>query len=382
MGYDNPTPIQAKAIPIALQGEDVLGLAQTGTGKTASFMLPILEKLSKGPLKKIRALVIAPTRELAEQIHQSSISLSKYMPIQSVSIYGGVSKYGQIKTLKKGIEIIIACPGRLLDLIGDGVINLSSLEVLVLDEADTMCDMGFLPDVRRIMKYLPKDIQILFFAATMPDEIKELTEDILHNPHTVQIGKIEPAKTVAHYLYPIKSVSLKTKLLFEFFKITATGKVIVFTRTKHKAARLAEQLTKSGIKSESLHGDKSQSARQRALELFKSGDVAILVATDIASRGIDVDDVTHVINYELPMVPEDYVHRIGRTARAGASGFALSLCDQSEIPHFTKIENLIKTKIEILEGERPQAITTKRQEKSIKKKRKKKKRSSKKTVNF
>ena len=345
MGYDNPTPIQEKAIPVALQGEDVLGLAQTGTGKTASFMLPILEKLSKGPLRKVRALVIAPTRELAEQIHQSSISLSKYMPIQSVSIYGGVSKFGQIKTLKKGVEIIIACPGRLLDLIGDGVINLSTVEMLVLDEADTMCDMGFLPDVRRILKYLPKDLQILFFAATMPDEIKELTDDILHNPHTVQIGKIEPAKTVAHYLYPIKSVSLKTNLLLEFFKITATGKVIVFTRTKHRAKRLWSDLESAKLNVTVLQGNMSQNRRQQSINGFQKGKYDILVATDMASRGIDISEVSHVINFDMPGTTDDYIHRIGRTGRAQNTGEAITFLLPQDKKLLHRIESLLGYKI-------------------------------------
>ncbi len=345
MGYVNPTPIQEKAIPIALQGKDVLGLAQTGTGKTASFMLPILEKLSKGSLRKVRALVIAPTRELAEQIHQSAISLAKHMPIQSLSIYGGVSKYGQVKNLKKGVEIIIACPGRLLDLIGDGIINLSKVEILVLDEADTMCDMGFLPDVRRIMRYLSKDIQILFFAATMPDEIKQLTEDILHNPHTVQIGKIEPAKTVAHYLYPIKSVSLKTNLLLEFFKITATGKVIVFTRTKHRAKRLWNDLEAAKLNATLLQGNMSQNRRQQSINGFKKGKYDILVATDMASRGIDISEVSHVINFDMPSTTDDYIHRIGRTGRAENRGEAITFLLPQDKKLLLKIESLLGYKI-------------------------------------
>ncbi|MBK67604.1 MAG: RNA helicase [Rickettsiales bacterium] len=345
MGYVNPTPIQEKAIPIALQGKDVLGLAQTGTGKTASFMLPILEKLSKGSLRKVRALVIAPTRELAEQIHQSAISLAKHMPIQSLSIYGGVSKYGQVKNLKKGVEIIIACPGRLLDLIGDGIINLSKVEILVLDEADTMCDMGFLPDVRRIMRYLSKDIQILFFAATMPDEIKQLTEDILHNPHTVQIGKIEPAKTVAHYLYPIKSVSLKTNLLLEFFKITATGKVIVFTRTKHRAKRLWNDLESAKLNATLLQGNMSQNRRQQSINGFKKGKYDILVATDMASRGIDISEVSHVINFDMPSTTDDYIHRIGRTGRAENRGEAITFLLPQDKKLLLKIESLLGYKI-------------------------------------
>ncbi|MAR14448.1 MAG: RNA helicase [Chloroflexi bacterium] len=345
MGYVNPTPIQEKAIPIALQGEDVLGLAQTGTGKTASFMLPILEKLSKGPLRKVRALVIAPTRELAEQIHQSSISLSKHMRIQSVSIYGGVSKFGQVKTLKKGVEIIIACPGRLLDLIGDGVINLSTVEMLVLDEADTMCDMGFLPDVRRILKYLPKDLQILFFAATMPDEIKTLTDDILHNPHTVQIGRIEPAKTVAHYIYPINSITLKTNLLLEFLKITPTGKVIVFTRTKHRAKRLWDDLDSAKLNVTVLQGNMSQNRRQQSINGFQKGKYDILVATDMASRGIDISEVSHVINFDMPSTTDDYIHRIGRTGRAENTGEAITFLLPQDKKLLYKIESLLGYKI-------------------------------------
>ena len=384
--YEHPTPIQEQAIPLLLEGSDLLGIAQTGTGKTAAFGLPILHHLSmekrRPAAKSSRALILAPTRELTIQIGAALKVYGRDMPLRHTAVFGGVGQNTQVRSMRRGVDILVATPGRLLDLFNQKHIRLDFVTHFVLDEADRMLDMGFIHDVQKITSLLPSRRQTLLFSATMPQPVIRLANKILHNPKKVSVAPTAtPVKTVEQKVMFIDHEK-KRSCLVRILQDPAFDRVIVFTRTKHKAAKLAEQLTKSGIKSESLHGDKSQSARQRALELFKSGDVAILVATDIASRGIDVDDVTHVINYELPMVPEDYVHRIGRTARAGASGFALSLCDQSEIPHFTKIENLIKTKIEILEGERPQAITTKRQEKSIKKKRKKKKRSSKKTVNF
>ena len=345
LGYVTPTPIQEKAIPIALNGEDVLGLAQTGTGKTAAFMLPILEKLDSGPSKKVRALVIAPTRELSEQIYQATITLSKHTKIGSVSIYGGVSKVGQIRSIKKGVEIIIACPGRLLDLIGDGVIDLSTVEILVLDEADTMCDMGFLPDVRKIFKYLPKNIQILFFAATMPKEIKNLAKDILNNPQNIQIGIIQPAKTVSHFLYPINSVTLKTNLLLEFLKETPTGKVIVFTRTKHRAQRLGADLESAKYNIAVLQGNMSQNRRQKSINGFQSGKFDILVATDIASRGIDISEVSHVVNFDMPSTIDDYIHRIGRTGRAENTGEAITFLLPQDTRLLHQIESLLGYKV-------------------------------------
>ncbi|MCX5907530.1 MAG: DEAD/DEAH box helicase, partial [Deltaproteobacteria bacterium] len=286
-GYTIPTPIQQEAIPVVLEGRDVLGVAQTGTGKTAAFMLPILNRLTKGTARKVRVLILAPTRELAEQIYQTSLDLGKNTQVHSVSIYGGVSKGPQIATLRRGAEIVVACPGRLLDHIQDHSIDLSGVEVLVLDEADRMCDMGFLPDIRRILKYLPTRRQTLFFAATMPEDIRILANEILNNPATVQIGMIAPAQTVSHALYPAPD-SLKTKLLLAMLRQTATGRVLIFTRTKRRAQNLALDLEHRGFRVSAMEGNMPQNQRQRAINGFRNGRYDILVATDIAARGIDV----------------------------------------------------------------------------------------------
>lgn len=384
--YAFPTPIQEKAIPLLIERNDLLGIAQTGTGKTAAFGLPILHHLSldeKRPMaKSTRALILAPTRELAVQIGDALKVYGRDIPLRHTVVFGGVGQNAQVTAMRRGVDILVATPGRLLDLFNQKHIRLDFVSYFVLDEADRMLDMGFIHDVQKITALLPTERQTLLFSATMPPGVIRLANKILHNPREVSVAPTAtPVKTVEQKVIFIdreKKRSCLVKLLQE----ATFDRVIVFTRTKHKAGKLAEQLTKSGIKSDSLHGDKSQSARQKALALFKSGKVSVLVATDIASRGIDVDDVTHVINYELPVVPEDYVHRIGRTARAGASGSALSLCDKSEIPHLTKIEQLIKTKIEILEGERPQSEPPERSGKISKKKRKKRKKSFKKIVNF
>ncbi len=283
-GYSIPTPIQAQAIPHVLEGRDVIGLAQTGTGKTAAFMLPILQRLTKGPTRKVRALVVAPTRELAEQIHQMTIDLSKGMQVRSVSIYGGVSKNNQVSQLRRGVEIVIACPGRLLDIAGDRAIDLSQVEVVVLDEADRMCDMGFLPDIRRILKLLPNQRQTLFFSATMPQDVRELAATILKDPVTVQIGAIAPAKTVSHALYPVPD-SLKKSLLLAMLEQTATGRVLIFTRTKYRARNLASDLAKKGYRAAALQGNMTQNQRQRSIDGFRSGKFDILAATDVAARG-------------------------------------------------------------------------------------------------
>ena len=298
-GYEKPTPIQEQAIPIALEGRDVLGMAQTGTGKTAAFMLPILQRLITGPTGTVRALIIAPTRELAEQIHQSAVDLGRSTQIRSVSIYGGVNKRTQAKRLNRGVEIVVACPGRLLDHLNDRAIDLSRVELLVLDEADTMCDMGFLPDIRRILTYLPERRQTMFFAATMPDEIRALSNEILNDPTTVQIGISAPATTVSHALYPVTE-TLKKRLLMDLLRQTATGRVMIFTRTKHRARRLAGDLENANYRVAALQGNMTQNRRQQSIDGFRDGKYDVLVATDLASRGIDVSLVSHVINFDMP----------------------------------------------------------------------------------
>ncbi|MBN1178777.1 MAG: DEAD/DEAH box helicase [Anaerolineae bacterium] len=345
VGYTTPTPIQQQAIPVVLSGRDVLGLAQTGTGKTAAFLLPILQRLTNGPLRRVRALIVAPTRELAEQIHQMSIDLSKNTQVRSVTVYGGVSKVHQVAALKRGAEIVVACPGRLLDLLGDGSIDLSHVEVLVLDEADRMCDMGFLPDIRRILKVLPQRRQTLFFSATMPDDIRELADHILKDPVTVQIGMIAPVETVSHALYPVPD-ALKRGLLMALLEQTATGRVLIFTRTKHRARNLARDLAKCGYRASALQGNMSQNQRDQAINGFRDGKYDILVATDIASRGIDVMEITHVINYDMPDTIDAYTHRIGRTGRAHQSGEAFTLASVENKPMVQMIEEVLGAEIE------------------------------------
>jgi len=344
-GYITPTPIQEKTIPMVLEGGDILGIAQTGTGKTAVFILPILQRMLKGPRRRVRALVLAPTRELAEQIYQVSVDLGKKTGIRSVTIYGGVSKNPQLAALKKGVEIVVACPGRLLDHLGERRIDLSQIEVLVLDEADRMCDMGFLPDIRRILKYLPRERQTLFFSATMPDEIRSLADNILKNPKTVQIGMIAPVETVSHALYPVPS-ELKKSLLFAILKKTATGRVLIFTRTKHRAKSLARLLLKRDYNVAALQGNMSQNRRQDALNGFRSGKYDILVATDIAARGIDVSKVSHVINFDMPDTVDAYTHRIGRTGRALQTGDAFTFAVKEDGPLLRSIEYVLGAPIE------------------------------------
>jgi ATP-dependent RNA helicase RhlE len=330
-GYVTPTPIQQQAIPTVLQGRDVMGLAQTGTGKTAAFALPILHRLMEGPRGRVRALIVAPTRELAEQIHESFVTLGKQTRLKSVTVYGGVNVNPQIHALRNGVEIVVACPGRLLDHIGQGTIDLSGLEVLVLDEADQMFDMGFLPDIRRILGHIPAKRQTLLFSATMPPGINKLAQEILKNPVTVQVGNTAPPVTVSHALYPVEQ-HLKTALLLELLKHTDTDSVLIFTRTKHRAKRLGEQLEKAGYKAASLQGNLSQNRRQAALDGFRDGTYQILVATDIAARGIDVSQISHVVNYDIPDTPEAYVHRIGRTGRAAKTGDAFTMvCSEDTI---------------------------------------------------
>ena len=345
MGFSTPTPIQEQAIPYVLENKDVLGLAQTGTGKTAAFLLPILQRLTKGKLRQVRALIVAPTRELAEQIHETAVSLGKNTKIRSITIYGGVNKKRQVEALRRGAEIVVACPGRLLDIVGDGDIDLSKVEVLVLDEADRMFDMGFLPDIRRIIKLLPQQRQNLFFSATMPKDIRNLTDTVLKNPVTIQIDHSAPAKTVSHALYPVTS-GLKKKLLFSMLDQTRTGRVLIFTRTKRRARFLARDLEKRGYNAEALQGNMSQNRRQKAINGFRDGKYDILVATDIAARGIDVAEISHVINFDMPDTVDAYTHRIGRTGRAHETGEAFTFSAPEDEAMVRDIEKVLRTQIE------------------------------------
>jgi len=345
LGYHTPTPIQRQAIPPVLQGNDVMGLAQTGTGKTAAFVLPILERLMKSPRGGIRALVIAPTRELAEQINTAVADLGRRTSMRSVSIYGGVAMRPQIQKLRNGVEIVVACPGRLLDHIDHGTINLKNIEVLVLDEADRMFDMGFLPDIRKIIRHVPPERQTLLFSATMPDDIRLLARDILHAPITVQVDPAAPASTVAHALYPVDQ-HLKTALLLKLLQNTDTESVLIFTRTKHRAKRLGQQLEKAGYRAASLQGNLSQNRRQAALDGFRDGSFQILVATDIAARGIDVSSISHVINYDMPDTADAYTHRIGRTGRAAKTGDAFTFITREDEETVQSIERILGEKIE------------------------------------
>ena len=343
LGFLRPTPIQAQAIPPILAGRDVIGCAQTGTGKTAAFVLPILHQLLHGKSRgHVRALIVAPTRELALQSMDHLKSLSRYVPLRGVAIFGGIPMEPQIKALAHGVDIISATPGRLLDHIYAGRIDFVDLHVLVLDEADRMLDMGFLPDIQKILKLLPAKRQNLVFSATMPTEILSLVHEILHHPITIQIGqRSAPAVGIRHAVYPVPR-HLKTDLLVELLRGQGMTSVLVFTRTKHYASRLAVTLERRGFKVSVLHGDRSQSQRLRALDQFRRGRNQIMVATDIAARGIDIEDISHVINFDMPNTPDDYVHRIGRTARAEATGDAFTLADRDEEPMITEIEKRLK----------------------------------------
>ncbi len=344
-GFTVPTPIQTQAIPPVMDGRDVMGLAQTGTGKTAVFALPILHRLAEERRVRISALIVAPTRELAEQIDEAIRTLGRRSGVRTVTIYGGVGFNPQAQTLRRGVDIVVACPGRLLDHVGRGTIDLSGIETLVLDEADQMFDMGFLPDIRRILTHLPKNRQTLLFSATMPAQIRGLARDILRHPVTVQAGKSAPAETVSHALYPV-AAHLKTPLLLNLLNRTKTGSVLVFTRTKHRAKRLGERLAKEGFRSASLQGNLSQGRRQAALDGFRKGTFQILVATDIAARGIDVRQVSHVINYDIPSTPEAYIHRIGRTGRAANTGEAFTLVTGEDARQAHAIDRVLGTPIE------------------------------------
>ena len=344
-GYSTPTPIQDQTIPAILAGKDVLGLAQTGTGKTAAFALPILQHLMKGPRGRVRALILSPTRELAEQTHTAIQALGKQTGLRSLTVYGGVSALPQVKGLRAGAEIVVACPGRLLDLMGQKVINLSGVEILVLDEGDQMFDMGFLPSIRRILAALPTQRQTLLFSATMPQAIRSLATDMLHNPETVEINITRPIKSISHAMYAVDQTR-KVEMLVNLLRQAGNGQVLVFTRTKHRAKKLALQLIQSGMAATSLQGNLSQNARQAAMDSFRRGRVKIMVATDIAARGIDVTQVSHVINYDLPDTAENYTHRTGRTGRMERLGTALSLVTQEDLPMLHTIERLMGQPLE------------------------------------
>ncbi len=343
-GFTEATPIQEQAIPIALAGHDMIATAQTGTGKTAAFVLPILNKLLSGNLRKSRVLIVTPTRELAEQIHQTVKQLRPSKKIRSVSVYGGVGAASQIDMLRSGCEIIVACPGRLLDHINKKHAKLGGIDTLILDEADRMLDMGFLPDIKRIIKHLPNNRQTMLFSATFPKEIESLARQTLKNPKRVAIGISRPAHTVSHTLYPV-SQHLKKKLLVRILKDTNTDSVLIFARTKHRTRRLAQQISKKGFQVTSLHGDRSQNQRQSALKGFKQGRYQIMVATDIAARGLDVNGISHVINYDMPDTADAYIHRIGRTGRAEHTGDAFTFCTPGDLDMVKKIERIMKQKL-------------------------------------
>jgi ATP-dependent RNA helicase RhlE len=355
-GYTVPTPIQEQAIPVVVSGRDLLAAAQTGTGKTAGFTLPILQRLAPMATKSfspalhpVRCLILTPTRELAIQVHESVQTYGKYVPLRSFCVYGGVSINPQIEAMKKGVEILVATPGRLLDLVQQKAVNLRTVQILILDEADRMLDMGFIPDIKRIVALLPQppQRQTLLFSATFSDEIRRLSAQFLKDPATIEVARRNtPAELVTQYVYHVDSTR-KRELLAHLVKKNNWEQVLVFCKTKHGSNRLAQQLVREGINADAIHGNKSQNARIRALEDFKEGKVKVLVATDIAARGIDIVELPHVVNFDLPHVAEDYVHRIGRTGRAGSSGEAFSLIGAEDRPLLGPIERLINRKIEV-----------------------------------
>ncbi|HET7085742.1 MAG TPA: DEAD/DEAH box helicase [Rhizomicrobium sp.] len=364
--YIHPTPIQAKAVPALLAGRDLLGIAQTGTGKTAAFGLPLLQKLSTGHVppqpKQAKALILAPTRELAVQIEQSLRTYGRYLNLKMTVILGGVNQNTQVRNMSKGVDILVSTPGRLLDLVQQRHINLSAVNTFIVDEADRMLDMGFIRDVRKLVALLPRQRQSMLFSATMPDDIVKLTHDMLRTPERIEIApQGKTADRITQKLYYVPAPQ-KRQLLGALLKDLAMNRVIVFTRTKHGANKVAEYLSRCGEVAEAIHGNKSQNARQRALEMFRSGKARVLVATDIAARGIDIDDISHVVNFELPNEPESYVHRIGRTARAGGEGIAISFCDGSEKGYLRDIERLIRMKIELVAHELPELTEEQRRQ--------------------
>jgi len=352
-GYTSMTPIQAQAIPTILSGKDLIGVAQTGTGKTAAFSLPIIQLLLKGEGKRkpktARSLILAPTRELAVQIGENIREYAKYLHLRTALVFGGASDKPQIKSMLAGVDILIATPGRLLDLMNQRHIILSSAEFLVLDEADRMLDMGFIRDITKIVAQLPKDRQTVLFSATMPKSVEKFANDILRSPKRVDVApEATTAEKVEQHVLMVPK-ERKRELLAYMLKDKAIERVVVFTRTKHGANKVAKQLDQLGVTAGAIHGNKSQNARQKALKEFREGDIRVLVATDVAARGIDVDGVTHVINYELPNEPESYVHRIGRTARAGAAGISFSFCDHTERDYLRDIEKIIRQRVQVLE---------------------------------
>ncbi|MBI2753921.1 MAG: DEAD/DEAH box helicase [Betaproteobacteria bacterium] len=356
-GYARPTPIQSQAIPVVLSGRDLLGAAQTGTGKTAGFALPMLQRLAAGannshsPARHpVRALVITPTRELAAQVHDDVRTYGKHLALRSAVIFGGVGMQPQIDALRRGVDILVATPGRLLDHARQRTLDLRSIEILVLDEADRMLDMGFIPDIRRILALLPAKRQNLLFSATFPDEVRKLAGTFLRDPATVEVARRNtPAELVAQCAYPVAK-DRKRDLLAHLVKAGDWRQVLVFCKTKRGANRLAEQLARDGIEADAIHGNKSQNARTRTLKSFKDGELRVLVATDIAARGLDIEQLPHVVNYDMPHVPEDYVHRIGRTGRAGAAGEAVSLVSHDERALLAAIERLMERRVELREA--------------------------------
>ncbi len=355
IGYETPTPIQSQAIPIVLEGHDLLGIAQTGTGKTAAFCLPLLQKIiannQRPAPKHTHALILTPTRELAIQIHENLCEYGSQLRKQFAVIYGGVPQGRQVQKMRQGVDILVATPGRLIDLIGQGHVKLSNVETFILDEADRMLDMGFMPDIKRILKLLPKKRHNLFFSATMPDDIQKLSKDILDQPKKVEITPesttIELIDQSVMYVHKTRKIDL----LLHFLKTERPKKVLVFVGMKYLANRISARLEKAGIPSMAIHGNKAQGARQRAIKSFADGKIRVLIATDVASRGIDIDDISHVINYDLPSKAESYVHRIGRTARAGKEGIAIAFVTAEEKVYLVQIEKSIRKKIDVIEDQ-------------------------------
>jgi ATP-dependent RNA helicase RhlE len=353
-GYTIPTPIQAQAIPALLSGNDMLGCAQTGTGKTAAFALPILDRLARTPRKEgsrgMRALVLLPTRELAVQVGESFRTYGRGLRITGATVFGGVGQGPQVDAIRRGVDVVVATPGRLIDLMDQGHVRFDDVEVLVLDEADRMLDMGFIKPIRQILAKLPRRRQNMLFSATMPPDIAELAGSILVNPEKVAVAPIAtPAETVAQWVLHVAKEH-KRALMQRLLEDSAMSRVVVFTRTKHGANRVAENIARTGVSADAIHGNKSQNARQRALQGFRDGRLRVLVATDLAARGLDIDGITHVVNYELPNEPESYVHRIGRTGRAGAKGIALSFCDHEERAYLRDIERLTRRRLQVSES--------------------------------
>lgn len=358
-GYTIPTPIQQKAIPLLLQKKDLIGCAQTGTGKTAAFALPILQNLASEQKKGIKALILTPTRELAIQIQENFEDYGTNLPLRCGVIFGGVSQVPQVERLRRGIDILIATPGRLCDLMNQGYVDISQIEIFVLDEADRMLDMGFIRDVKKVLHALPKKRQTLLFSATMPKEIEALANTILVNPVTVKVDPVtSTASSIQQHVYLIDKGN-KRRLLAKLLRGREVGSALVFTRTKHAADKVVKELAEAGMVALAIHGNKGQNARQTALKSFKNGDIKILVATDIAARGIDVPELSHVFNYELPNEPETYIHRIGRTGRAGLRGIAISFCDFDEMPYLKDIEKLMGHTVPVEKSEWPMTILQK-----------------------